>query len=122
VKHLAVVAVAVGAGAGIVWAATTPIPPAEIKATFGTGTPFTASSATGSAKFSFVLKPDGTASRTTKGTTHDTTVTGTWRVDDKGYCTKWGSKGTEQCYTVEKNGKQYAVKDSAGKVVSHWTL
>src|SRR4051794_31223801 len=89
-------------------AAGTKVSPPDIKATFGTGMPFNASSATGSARFAFVLKPDGTATRTSKGT-HETTVSGTWRVNDTGYCTKWGSKATEQCYTVEKSGKQYSV-------------
>jgi hypothetical protein len=113
---------AVGMGTGAVAAAATPLSPAEIKATFGTGVPFAAASATGSARYSFVLKPDATATRTSKGGTHETTVSGTWRVDEKGYCTKWGSKAMENCYTVEKNGKRYDVKDSAGKIISHWTL
>jgi len=44
-----------------------------------------------------------------------------WRVDDKGYCSKWAG-GSEHCYTIEKNGNRYSVIDGAGKVVSHWTL
>jgi hypothetical protein len=99
-------------------AAATVLSPAEIKATFGTGKPFTAVSTTGGASFTFVFKPDGTASQTAKGATAP--VNGTWRVSDKGYCSKWGSNG-EHCYTVEKNGTRYDVRNAAGQVLSRWT-
>jgi hypothetical protein len=108
------------AGTFTALAAATPLSPADIKTMFGTGKPFTASSATGRASFTFTFKPDGTASQTSKGTI-STVVTGTWRVNDKGYCSKWGA-GAEHCYTVEKNGTRYDVRDSAGHVVSRWSL
>ena len=101
-------------------AAATPLSPAEIKATFGTGKPFTANSTTGGASFTFVLKPDGSATQTSKGATASV-VTGMWRVNDKGYCSKWGGNA-EHCYTVEKNGTRYDVKDAAGHIISRWTL
>src|SRR5689334_9890306 len=95
-------------------AGATSLSPDEIKATFGNGKPFMASSTTGSKTYSFTLKPDGTALRTAKGST--TPTSGTWRVNDKGYCSKWGTSA-EACYTIEKNGKTYTVRDAAGKTV-----
>jgi hypothetical protein len=102
------------------FAASTPVSPAEIKATFGTGKPFTANSTTGGASFTFVLKPDGTATQMSKGA-NTAVISGTWRVNDKGYCSKWGGNA-EHCYTVEKNGTRYDIKDAAGHVISRWTL
>jgi hypothetical protein len=102
-----------------VFAAATVLTPTEIKATFGTGKPFTAASTTGSKTYSFTLNPDGTAMRTAKGSTAVTG--GTWRVNEKGYCSKWGN-GTESCYTIEKDGKSFTVRDTGGKSVSRWTL
>ncbi len=104
--------------AGMAVAATSLLSPAEIKATFATGTAFTATSVAGTAN-SFVLKPDGTASRTTKGSTAP--VTGTWRVSAKGYCSKWAN-GRENCYTIAKGADgKYSVLDAHNKVVATWT-
>ena len=119
-KGLVIVASAFAtAVAPSVHAAITRLSPMEIKATFGTGKPFTANSATGSASYTFVLNPDGTATQTSKRKSA-TVINGAWRVDDKGYCSKWAGSG-EHCYTIEKNGNRYSVRDGAGKVVSHWT-
>jgi hypothetical protein len=93
--------------------------PTEIKATFGTGKPFTAASTSGTAVYSIVFKADGTATRT--GMTSKAVTVGMWRVNDKGYCSKWGN-GTESCYTVEQSGSIFMVRDSAGKSVSRWTV
>ena len=118
IPTIATALVLAGAFAPLALAAATPVSPAEIKATFGTGKPFTASSTTGGASFTFVFKADGTATQTSKGA-NATVITGTWRVSDKGYCSKWGANA-EHCYTVEKNGTRYDVRDAAGHVISRW--
>src|SRR4051812_49740275 len=100
-------------------AAAGPLAPADIKTMFGTGKPFTAVSSPGGKTFTFTLKPDGSAVQTPKGS-NTTATTGTWRVNDKGYCSKWGTN-SEHCYVIVKNGKAYDVKDASNHVVSHWT-
>ena len=92
--------------------------PPEIKAAFGTVKPFTATSSSGKS-YTFVLKVDGTATQTPKGS--NAVTTGIWRVNDKGYCSKWGT-AVEHCYTVERNGDKFDVRDSTGKAISRWTL
>ena len=96
----------------------TPVAPADIKATFGTSKPFTATSATGGKVLSFTLNVDGTASQSPKGS-KATAIIGTWRVNDKGYCSKWATNA-EHCYTMQKNGTKYEVLDASGQVVSRW--
>ena len=98
-------------------ATATMLTPADIKATFATGKSFTATSVGGTA-FSFTFNPDGSAVQVSKG---QSVTNGAWRLSDNGYCSKWGS-GSENCYTVEKNGTRYDVRDTAGHVVSRWTL
>ena len=98
-------------------AAASSLTPQDIKATFGTGKPFAATSSGGQV-YTFVLKPDGSATQAPKGS-NTTIVTGTWRVNDKGYCSKWGTNA-EHCYLVEKNGARYDVRDGTGQVISHW--
>src|SRR5665213_2656439 len=80
-------------------ATATLLTPADIKATFATGKPFTAASVSGTA-FTFTFNPDGTAIQALKGRT--SVSDGTWRLSHKGYCTRW-SGGVENCYTVEQN-------------------
>ena len=65
-----------GAVAPLALAAATPLSPVEIKASFGTGKPFTANSTTGGASFTFVFKPDGTATQTSKGASASVVITG----------------------------------------------
>lgn len=101
-------------------AASAVLTPAEIKTMFGTGKPFTAVSSPGGKTYTFTLKPDGSAVQMPKGST-TTATTGTWRVNDKGYCSKWGTNA-EHCYIIVRNGKSYDVKDDSGHVVSHWKL
>lgn len=99
-------------------AAATSLTPTEIKATFGTGRPFLATSTSGQS-YTFTFKADGTALQQPKGGAAITT--GTWRVNDKGYCSKWGTSA-EHCYTIEKNGDKFDVRDSGGKAISRWAL
>ena len=105
------------AGALPVIAAAVTLTPDEIKATFGTGKPFTATDTSGKA-YVLTLKPDGSALETPKG--KKTATTGTWRVSDKGYCSKWGT-AKEHCHTVQKNGNRYDVLDAGGLPIASWT-
>jgi hypothetical protein len=98
--------------------AATTLSPTEIKATFATGEPFGSASPAG-AQFIIILNPDGTASRTPKGSKNATL--GKWRVSDAGYCSSWGGSSAENCYTVEQNGSTYSVRDSKGKLAARWT-
>ncbi|CAN5171841.1 hypothetical protein BH10PSE9_BH10PSE9_11430 [soil metagenome] len=102
--------------AGIAVAAPTILSPQTIKTVFGSGAPFQSLTPSGTG-FTFVLKPDGTASRTPKGST--AAVTGKWHVDAKGYCSKWGNNN-ENCFTVKQDGTKYTVLDSSGKAVAIW--
>jgi hypothetical protein len=104
-------------GALPVMAAGTTLSPDEIKATFGTGKPFTAASTSGKA-FSLTLKADGSALEMPKG--KKSGRKGTWRVSDKGYCSTWGTNN-EHCYTVQKNGTKYDVLDSGRHIIAIWT-
>jgi hypothetical protein len=99
-------------------AAVPTMSPAEIKATFGTGKPFSATSS-GGQTYTFTFNPDGTAIQAPKGS--GAVTKGTWRVNDKGYCSKWGTNA-EHCYTVERNGDKFDVRDSSGKAISRWIL
>jgi hypothetical protein len=114
---IAAAGVLAGLAAGQAHAASA-LTPAEIKATFGTGMPFTATNPSGKS-YAFTLKPDGTATEVAKGSSAVTT--GTWRVNASGYCSKWGSSA-EHCYTVERNGDKFDVRDSTAKVISRWSL
>lgn len=113
-------AVGTAAGAAASVAAQPKLGPADIQATFGTGNAF-AGSTVGGATYSYVLKPDGTASRTAKGS--KTAEAGTWRAADPGYCAKWGKGGTERCYSIRPTATtaSYDVLDTGNKVVAHWT-
>ena len=63
-------------------AATTQLSPDAIKATFGTGVPFSSTSPSG-ARYTLVLKPDGTATRAPKQSKAPTP--GKWRLSKDGY-------------------------------------
>ena len=91
--------------------------PDAIKATFGTGTPFSSASPSG-ARYTLVLKPDGTATRTPKRSKAATS--GTWHLSKDGYCSTW-SGGTESCYTIQQNGTKYTVLDAHGKTAAVWS-
>jgi len=97
--------------------AANPLPPQQIKATFGTGDVFTATSSGGTV-YHIVLKPDGGASRTPKNSS--AAVVGTWRLSDNGYCSTWG-KNPESCYTIQQSGTKYTVLDKKGSVAAHWS-
>jgi hypothetical protein len=90
--------------------------PKEIQTTFGTGTPFSSTTPTGTT-YTIVLNSDGTASRTPKKS--KTAITGTWHVSKDGYCSTWG-KGSENCYKIEKDKDRYRVLDKHGSLVAFW--
>ena len=95
-----------------------PLAPKDIKAQFGTGKPISGVSLPGDKKYSLTLQADGKATMTL--TSDKSTKTGTWHVSKTGYCSKWGTQ-PEHCYDVQKNGKQYDILDTTGKVVAHWS-
>jgi hypothetical protein len=117
-KALRLLAILVVVVAPPVLAAATVLTPTEIKTMFGGGKPFMATSTSGQS-YTFTFKTDGNATQLAKGAT--TPTTGKWHVNDKGYCSKWGTSA-EHCYTVEKNGEKFDVRDSSGKAISRWTL
>ena len=92
--------------------------PKDIKSLFATGKPISGVSLPGDKKYSLTLKADGTATMTLGS--DKSTKTGTWHVSKTGYCSKWGTQ-PEHCYDVQKNGKQYDIVDTTGKVVAHWS-
>jgi uncharacterized membrane protein len=99
-------------------AAAKPLSPKDIKAQFGSGKPIAGVSLPGDKKYSLTLNGDGKATMTL--TSDKSTKTGTWHVSKTGYCSKWGTQ-PEHCYDVQKNGKQYDIVDTTGKVVAHWS-
>ena len=91
--------------------------PDEIKATFATGTPFTAETAGGTIKM-LTLEPDGTAKTASKG--KKASQAGMWRVSNDGYCSTWG-KGPENCYLIKKVGKKFEVLTAKKALVAYWS-
>jgi hypothetical protein len=76
--------------------------PDDIKATFFTGQPFTASTPS-SVKFTMVFMADGNVTRTPVGKS-GAKGEGTWKLNRDGYCTTWkGSKAS--CFTVIPSGE-----------------
>jgi hypothetical protein len=96
---VAVTACVVVAGAAL---AADRLKPEEIKATFFTGQPFTASTPA-NVKYTMVFTPDGNVTRTPVGKSGNKGE-GTWKLSREGYCTAWkGSKAA--CFTVLPAGE-----------------
>lgn len=112
-------AIIVAAGTVSATAATNPLSPSEIQATFGTGKPFSAVSASGGTAYRFTFNTDGSAVAVREG--QNTVANGRWRVSNDGYCWQWGS-GAEHCYTVDKNGDQFDVRDASGALIAYFSL
>lgn len=75
--------------------------PEEIKATFFTGQPFTASTPA-NVKYTMVFAADGKVTRTPVGKS-GAVGEGTWKLSKDGYCTTWkGSKAA--CFVVLPSG------------------
>jgi hypothetical protein len=60
----------------------------------------------------FAMLPDGTASVAL----NNFSDTGTWRLDEKGYCTKWQKirNGAEACYTIVRRGSSTYILNPDG--------
>ncbi len=112
-------AIVMAAGTASAVAAGSPLSPSAIKSTFGTGNTFSAVSASGRSAYWFTFNTDGSAVAVPKG--QKTGAHGTWRLSSNGYCSKWGN-GAEQCYTIDKNGKQFDVHATSGTVIAHFDL
>jgi uncharacterized protein with FMN-binding domain len=112
-------ALIVAAGTASATAATGQLSPSEIRATFGTGKPFSAVSAGGQTAYWFTFNTDGSALAVRKG--QSAVANGKWRLSNDGYCWRWGT-GAEQCYTVDKNGDQFDVRDASGAVIAYLSL
>ena len=112
-------AIILAAGTASAMAASGALSPSQIQSTFGTGKPFSAVSASGRSAYWFTFKADGGAAAVPKG--QKTGATGKWRLSSDGYCSTWGA-GAEHCYTVDKNGSQFDVHDTAGALIAHFAL
>lgn len=83
--------------------------PAEIRATFFNGRPFTAISPSG-AKFKMTFTPDGKISTPDGKISREsleqagTKSVGTWKINAKGFCTAW-NRAALNCFTVVPSGE-----------------
>ena len=93
--------------------------PSEIQKIFGTGRPFSATSASGSSSYWFTFKPDGAAMAVPKG--RKTGAGGQWRLSRNGYCSKWGTS-PEHCYLIDKSSTGYDVRSSGGTLIARFAL
>src|SRR5204862_3040003 len=75
--------------------------PADIQTTFFNGKPFTASTASGT-QFKMIFSSDGKMTREPRGKAGKKN-TGTWKLDDSGFCTTW-QHGEKNCYTIVPTG------------------
>jgi uncharacterized protein with FMN-binding domain len=116
---LTTAAIILMAGAASATAASGPLSPKEIQSTFGTGKPFSATSASGRSTYWFTFNSDGSALAVPKGRT--TGASGAWRVSSDGYCSTWNG-GSEHCYTIDKNGSKFDVRDPSGNLVANFAL
>jgi hypothetical protein len=82
--------------------AAEPMNPADIRTTFFTGEPFTATSPSGT-KFKMIFTPDGKMTREPLEQS-GTKSTGTWKLNAKGFCTAWGHVAAT-CFTVVPSGE-----------------
>lgn len=72
--------------------------PAEIKAAFFNGQPFTAATP-GGTKFKMTFTPDGKALRESMSAAGGPPKSGSWRLNPVGFCTNWdGAKPS--CFTL----------------------
>ena len=75
--------------------------PDEIKATFFTGQPFTASTLSGVA-FKMLFTADGKVTRQPSGRS-GSKGEGTWELSKQGFCTTW-THAKQSCFTVVSSG------------------
>jgi hypothetical protein len=93
------------------------VKPADIKATFFNGQPFTASTRS-NIKFTMTATPDGKIIREPVGKS-GVKGEGTWKLTGDGFCTAWkGSKST--CYRLITDEKKWSVM-AGTNAVAYWT-
>lgn len=112
---IAVAATAAGVGDAL---AAGKLTPADIKAAFFTGQPFSAATPSG-IKYKMTYMPDGKVTREPVGRV-GVQGEGTWALNKDGFCTTWkGSK--PNCYALVSNGenKWSVMKGSA--LMGVWT-
>jgi len=88
-------------GASAVLAAE-PMAPSDIKATFFTGQPFTATTPSGT-KFKMTFTPDGKMTREPLAQRGNAS-TGTWKLSANGFCTTW-NHSKPRCFTIVPSGE-----------------
>ncbi len=92
--------------------------PSDIQATFFNGKPFTASTTSGT-QFKMTFTLDGKMTRQPKGKAGKKS-SGTWKLDDSGFCTSWKGAGTN-CYTVVASGKNKWSNQKGSTTVAVWS-
>jgi hypothetical protein len=91
--------------------AAEPMAPADIRTTFFTGQPFTATSLSGT-KFTMIFMPDGKMTREPVQQSGSKS-SGTWKLNAKGFCTAWGHTAAN-CFTVVPSGEnKWSVQKTA---------
>ncbi len=107
-----------GVAAGAAPAAPAVVAPADIQATFFTGTPFTAATPSNT-KFKMVFTADGKTTRTpvAKGGAKGS---GTWKLSNDGFCTTWG-KASENCFRLMTAGDNKWSVMKGNSVVATWS-
>ena len=90
-----------------------PVPPDEIKGTIVGKKLFVRTASGGTVDF--VMHADGKATADAGNNRRDT---GTWRLNDSGYCTVWRftRQGQEACFRIVRRGPDTFILDADGKV------
>jgi len=92
--------------------------PSDIQATFFNGKSFTASTTSGT-QFKMTFTPDGKMNRQPSGKVGKKS-SGTWKLDESGFCTTWKGAGTN-CYTVVPSGKNKWSIQKGSTAVAVWS-
>jgi hypothetical protein len=92
--------------------------PSDIQATFFNGKAFTASTASGT-QFKMTFTPDEKISGQPSGKAGKKS-SGTWKLDDTGFCTTRKGAGTN-CYTVVPSGKNKWSIQKGSTTVAVWS-
>jgi hypothetical protein len=106
-------------GTTAAFAAGAKMKPAEIQAAFFTGQPFTASAPSGT-KFKMVFTPDGKTTREPIGKT-GAKGTGTWKLNDDGFCTSWTASKGSNCYSLAPDGANKWAVMKGPSVMATWS-
>ena len=96
--------------------AAEPMAPPDIRTTFFTGQPFTATSPSGT-KFTMIFTPDGKMTREPVERSGSKSA-GTWKLNAKGFCTAWGHAAAN-CFTVVPSGEnKWSVQRTATTIAT----